>query len=138
MYAFFLSRVSLHNTGTQSYLRSLHYPFTRARCRVRSAWLLGSSTRQGRTSQKPTLRANSSAQGHTRLSLCGSGATIRAGACSSRRTTTRTLGVWRHGDFIAMNPRTKGLIILGRRFAPSSFPRLSLLACAEVLMLVYQ
>ncbi|KAI9449443.1 acetoacetate-CoA ligase [Lactarius psammicola] len=23
-------------------------------------------------------------------------------------------GVWRHGDFIAMNPRTKGLIILGR------------------------
>ena len=27
-------------------------------------------------------------------------------------------GVWRHGDFIAMNPRTKGYIILGRRFAP--------------------
>ena len=29
-------------------------------------------------------------------------------------------GVWRHGDFIAMNPRTKGYIILGRRSAPSS------------------
>jgi acetoacetyl-CoA synthetase len=25
-------------------------------------------------------------------------------------------GVWRHGDFIAMNPRTKGYIIFGRRF----------------------
>jgi len=47
-------------------------------------------------------------------------------------------GVWRHGDFIAMNPRTKGLIIIGRRFAPSSLPRLSLLACAEMLMPVYQ
>ena len=46
-------------------------------------------------------------------------------------------GVWRHGDFIAMNPRTKGYIILGRRSASSS-PSSSLLACAEVLkMLVY-
>lgn len=26
-------------------------------------------------------------------------------------------GVWRHGDFIAMNPRTRGYIIFGRRFA---------------------
>jgi acetoacetyl-CoA synthetase len=25
-------------------------------------------------------------------------------------------GVWRHGDFIAMNPRTRGYIIFGRRF----------------------
>ncbi len=101
MYAFFLSRVSLHNTGTQSYLRSLHYPFTRARCRVRSAWLAhGSKFLKAYYDTYP--------------------------------------GVWRHGDFIAMNPRTKGLIIIGRRFAPSSLPRLSLLACAEMLMPVYQ
>ena len=34
-------------------------------------------------------------------------------------------GIWRHGDFVAMNPRTKGYIILGRRCARihlSSFP----------------
>jgi acetoacetyl-CoA synthetase len=35
-------------------------------------------------------------------------------------------GVWRHGDFIAMNPSTRGYIIFGRRFAssvPYIFPR---------------
>jgi acetoacetyl-CoA synthetase len=26
-------------------------------------------------------------------------------------------GIWRHGDFIAMNPHTKGYIIFGRRSA---------------------
>ncbi len=31
-------------------------------------------------------------------------------------------GVWRHGDFIAMNPRTKGYIILGRRSALPCYP----------------
>ena len=35
-------------------------------------------------------------------------------------------GVWRHGDLIAMNPRTKGYIVLGRRSAPSTLLRLSL------------
>jgi hypothetical protein len=37
-------------------------------------------------------------------------------------------GVWHHGDFIAMNPHTRGYIIFGRRFAfpalPSSHLRL--------------
>jgi acyl-coenzyme A synthetase/AMP-(fatty) acid ligase len=36
-------------------------------------------------------------------------------------------GIWRHGDFIAMNPRTKGYIILGRRCAGTP----SMIACAE-------
>jgi acyl-coenzyme A synthetase/AMP-(fatty) acid ligase len=31
-------------------------------------------------------------------------------------------GVWRHGDFIAMNPRTRGYIIFGRRFESPTPP----------------
>jgi acetoacetyl-CoA synthetase len=42
--------------------------------------------------------------------------------------------VWCHGDFIVMNPRTKGYIIHGRRSASAS----SLLACAHVLTLIFQ
>jgi acetoacetyl-CoA synthetase len=26
-------------------------------------------------------------------------------------------GVWHHGDFLAFNPKTNGIIMLGRRFA---------------------
>jgi hypothetical protein len=42
--------------------------------------------------------------------------------------------VWCHGDFIVMNPHTKGYIIHGRRSASAS----SLLACAHVLTLIFQ
>ena len=31
-------------------------------------------------------------------------------------------GVWHHGDFIAMNPHTRGFIIFGRRFASPTLP----------------
>jgi acetoacetyl-CoA synthetase len=30
-------------------------------------------------------------------------------------------GVWTHGDFLAVNPETKGIIMLGRRYFPVSF-----------------
>ncbi len=123
MYALFFPRVSLHNTGTQSYLRSLHYPFTRARCRVRrSAWLLGSSTKRGRTTQKPALRASSSAQGHTRRSLCASGATMRAGACILRHVPWRVAPRRLHRHEPAHeglnNPRPQVRTL----FPPASFP----------------
>ena len=85
--------LSLLDIDSQSYLRYLRTRFTRARCREsHSAWLLGSSTRTGRTSQKQASRASSSAQGHIRRSPCGSGATMRAGVSSSRRTMTPTRG----------------------------------------------
>ena len=46
----------------------------------------------------------------------------------------RLPGVWRHADFIVKNPKTKGFIILGRRYeVPISLGNPHLIATAAVM-----
>jgi hypothetical protein len=46
----------------------------------------------------------------------------RTGETYRKAYYERFPGVWHHGDFLAINPKTKGIIMLGRRFgAPLTF-----------------
>ena len=38
-----------------------------------------------------------------------------SGSIYEKAYFTKFPGVWHHGDFLAINPRTKGIIMLGRR-----------------------
>jgi acetoacetyl-CoA synthetase len=40
----------------------------------------------------------------------------RTGETYRKAYYERFPGVWHHGDFLAINPKTKGIIMLGRRF----------------------
>lgn len=99
-----------------------------------SEWLLRSSICMEGTSKTPQKQVNLSAHDHIHPCLCVSG-TTRTTRSTAKHISKLTLvvtkflkfcspfklnnptGIWRQGDFIVKNPKTKGFIIHGRRYA---------------------